>query len=51
MVNNNKKLEDDRCGNGSMCRLLAVKLKFGKKSYVMRVDNWKENAISLLNVE
>ena len=51
MVNNNKQLEDDGCGNGSLCRLLAVKLKFGKKSYIMRVDNWQVNAISVLNVE
>ena len=32
MVNNNKQLEDNGCGNGSLCRLLAVKLKFEKKN-------------------
>ena len=51
MVNDNKQLEDDGCGNGSLCRLLVVKLKFRKKTHVMRVDNWKVNAISILNVE
>ena len=31
MINNNKQLEGNGCGNGSLCRLLAVNLKFGKK--------------------
>ena len=51
MVNNNKQLEDDGCRNGSLCRLLAVKLKFEKNQFVMIVDNWKMNAIWILNVE
>ena len=30
MINNNKQLEVNGCGNGLLCRLPAVKLKFGK---------------------
>ena len=51
MVNNNKHLEDDGCGNGSLCRLISVKLKSGKKPYLMRVDNWKVNTISVSDAE
>ena len=51
MVHNNKELEQDGCGNGSLCRLLQVRLKHGKYPNLMRVDNWKAFAVTVSAVD
>ena len=51
MGNNNKQIEQDGCGNGSLCRHLQVRLKHGKYPNLKRVDNWKVLAVTVSAVD
>ena len=50
MVNNNTNLMAGCCGNGTLCRLKGIKLKYGKDTFYKSVGGYKVNAISVGDV-